>query len=148
MANDAQKILNMIENVNPDDIEILNEIDARVWCYVFRGNDYKYEGRLKHMANTAHFPDRIIYYSDGKKHTQFQFFTRSRDALKAIRPEGWEFRFDSNCGSNICEMFKSPDGIQRWEVEAPILPTEELAELHAIIQAIQWERDNASNIDQ
>ena len=74
-------------------------------------------------------------------HRDIPDFVRSRDALKRIRPEGWQWACD----------FTAPDIGYDWmgwkegapaEVRATNMQTEELAELHAIIQAIEWERNN------
>jgi len=115
--SEAKKILEMIESVAPDDTDTLNKINVMVWCYL---NNVKYQ--------TA-FP-AIIY-------------TNSRDTLKAIRPEGWyvdvipEGRYKYLKWT--CQMTAAYSG---GECRASFLPTEELAELHAIIQAIEWEREN------
>lgn len=59
---DHEIILKMIETVDPDDSVKLDEIDLAV---------YKYIGEL---------------------HMMLPKVTRSRDALKAIRPDGWDCR--------------------------------------------------------
>lgn len=97
-----QDILKMIETVSPDDTEKLDEIDARVWVCLHLQGDFNIS-----------INGGIIYYrhnswpEDARTILQHPFqnpeYTRSRDALKAIRPEG-------------------------------------LAELHAILQAIEFER--------
>lgn len=62
-------------------------------------------------------------------------YSRSRDALKAIRPEGWWF-----------EVWQHPDGWRAALAKGPVWfcaskqKTECLAELHVIIQAIAFER--------
>ncbi|MDP9196108.1 MAG: hypothetical protein M3O22_04975 [Pseudomonadota bacterium] len=104
----AQKILDLIEAVDPEDTEKLDEIDRLVREYVNLLDEWPPE-----------FPE----------------YTRSRNALKAIRPEGYwpiklfkdghVFRFELTNGRKIPSS--------AW------LPTEELAELHAIIQAIAHE---------
>ena len=70
-------------------------------------------------------------------------YTRSRDALKQIRPDGkimWCF-FE-----NYPEGARARAEIFHDHGDNPIqtgwFPTEELAELHAIIQAIEYERTN------
>lgn len=42
----AQDLLNMIENVSPDDTTKLDEIDAQVWCYIFN-RDYEKHERIE-----------------------------------------------------------------------------------------------------
>src|ERR1700730_10498121 len=71
-------------------------------------------------------------------------YTRSRDALRAIRPEGWH-TYAVNVGDATYDAY--------WGYACQIegdqirtsgtLPTEELAELHAIIQAIEYERSSS-----
>ena len=118
--NEAENILNMIENVSPDAIHALDEIDERVSAY-YNQESAEYEKRMGYIPKE---------------------YTRSRDALKSIRPdskrwwldylgyntieEGWDCAYDN--GNITTEIHDS-------------LPTEELAELHAIIQAIEWERN-------
>ena len=110
--SEAQKILDMIAAVDPSDTGTLDEIDARVWLYLGGG------GRCGNL------PYRTKY-------------TRSRDALKSIRPEDFIF---------VATV--SPKGTiwgsnQFGDFETPVaFATEELAELHAIIQAVEWSRNN------
>lgn len=145
---EAQTILKMIEEVSPDDTEKMDEIDARVWCFVNLRDpesDCWIGGEKKNQWQAAYM------YHDSME------YTRSRDALKAIRPDGWEFQADVRFACDI-----KPEGVlyrfwamlpdwakwnpvdNRWiqNIESPKLPTEELAELHAIIQAIDYERKN------
>ena len=116
-----EQILKMIEEVDPNNRELMEEIDILVWEYI--GFDKNSERKIDDC------PD----------------FTTSRDALKKIRPEGWGFDHDV--------IFN------KWEVVGYVtegysknypsvesycyLPTEELAELHCIIQAIAHERAKA-----
>jgi hypothetical protein len=82
----AKEILEMIEAVDPGDSAKLNEIDARVKRYLSNGvwNQTYYEKKLK----------------DGRWFPEPQY-TRSRDALKAIRPEGWQFRMVHDFGTTL-----------------------------------------------
>lgn len=125
----AADILKMIETVSPDDTAKLDEIDARVDCYKW-GYDF-------HDVNSVE-GCFVSYFHKGplpedKYGNLSQKYTRSRDALKAIRPEGWWFGI---CGAYWCDFGKKLDERK----PTPELPTEELAELHAIIQAIEYER--------
>ena len=112
---EAQKILLMIETVRNvwEDSQLLNDIDLAV---------QKYLG--EHISLTE--------------------YTRSRDALKDIRPDGWgvghhcEDKWHTEMRANCYQIGEKGHNIKR----SPVLPTEELAELHAIIQAIEWEREN------
>lgn len=145
----ASEILELIENVDPEDSAALGEIDARVWCWL---EGYKYIGEyeIERGPNIAgNFRKEPCFkYSgkEGEEHTQEYFhfycemphaYTSSRDALKSIRPQGWYFiikhcylekDYWAQC-TNTDQIFTA-DGF----------PTEELAELHAIIQAIEYER--------
>lgn len=149
----AHEILKMIEAVDPDDTAKLDEIDARAWCFR-HGHSYLGENA------GSDFP--VMYghiggYDTAAKRWTIPQVTRSRDALKAIRPEGWFFSIEIagprgyialaaqpvGCGK---PAFRSPPKFHQNEMgqytgtSGSILPTEELAELHAIIQAIAHER--------
>lgn len=114
---EAKTILRMIEAVDPGDAKTLDEIDAKIWWFLNPEKKSAYLG---------------IDYNPQK-------YTRSRDALKAIRPEGirnWNIgmgkRKTYGCSIEYdgCVVFSASD----------MFPTEELAELHAIISAIEYER--------
>lgn len=128
LSDEAKKILEMIENVSPDDTNTLDEIDARVCFYLNPGEKMYYDGLEDYLIGV-----RDQHYM--RIHSQY---TRSRDALKSIRPEGV-----------ITTVSYYPEGFEGYAVgakgQSPRLPTEELAELHAIIQAIEWERNNENN---
>lgn len=137
--NDAQKILKMIEGVDKEDTATLGEIDARVWCLE---NGHTFD----HMTE-AHSLS-IFRYVNGYTERGNLFravppqYARSRDLLKSIRPEGWSFyggyvgKYAEYAGNKAFEHVES----------FADAPTEELAELHAIIQAIEWGRENDSTI--
>ena len=83
------EILKLIENVDPEDIDAMDEIDARVWCW--RGN----LPFVKIYRCQETFKNRLVCIdtlADGSKKEQtmpiLSHVTRSRDALKAIRPGG------------------------------------------------------------
>ena len=104
---EAQTILDMLEAVTEDTpTETLDEIDYLVWTIANRKDPF---------------------------YTGVPMYTRSRDALKAVRPDGV-----------VIQVRYYPEGFQGDAVgskgQSPRLPTEELAELHAIVQAIEWER--------
>lgn len=61
-------------------------------------------------------------------------YTRSRDALKAIRPGGWRFWVHSE---GTCEAVKRKK-TEDHEIVSQAA-NEELAELAAVIKAIEWE---------
>ena len=126
-------LLKMIETVDPSNAAKLDEIDARVWCFL---KGYKFAA-AKH--------DRVFVLDENQCEIEklnglcTLKYTRSRDALKTIRPEGWTYTAVQNR--------KETEGNDGWRVAlgtacgTPFLPTEELAELHASIQAIEYERE-------
>lgn len=134
---EAATILKMIETVSPDDQKALDEIDAAVSKYL--------TGKLHKVYEPNPETTFILTMNDKNEVTGIgDKYTRSRDALKAIRPEGWVFRMhidkDEGC---VCDMWKE------WQYSETRIHTgshgaskctEELAELQAIIQAINYER--------
>jgi len=114
------ELLKMIEEVDPADTAKLDEIDARVCDFIEPGSV--------------------------KRHKKYSLFgvpacTRSRDALKAIRPPYKHIymtieKDDSDLWYCVIENAGATD----YVFTSPNLITEELAELHAIIQAIAYER--------
>tara|TARA_A100000172_G_scaffold78648_2_gene64480 strand:+ start:36 stop:425 length:390 start_codon:yes stop_codon:yes gene_type:complete len=120
----GKKILELIENVDPKDTDALDEIDMEMHKLLYSWSGIR--GKRPHIK-----------------------YTRSRDALKEVRPEGFEFPKDvlTNVAGFIfgygCPAFNNGKFLAYYKP----LPTEELAELHAIIQAIMWERDNNKHID-
>lgn len=135
---DAQAILKMIEEVDPADTAALDEIDARVWCFVQKiDTEYEYsDGRFVSYHQPLHAAEGEYWSAH-----DFPEYTRSRDALKATRPDGCTLCIKVlENGSDIGWLYPkdSDDAIY-----APLLPTEELAELYVIIQAIEYERTNS-----
>lgn len=135
---EAETILKMIETVDPADTAKLDEIDARLWCLInghiwteFSANgQFFYTHKDGYKTVTVNYRDAVPEY------------TRSRDALKAIRPERWNSWYMENTMGD-CRCYASiEDGrsIAIPDTSYNTLPTEELAELHAIIQAIAYER--------
>jgi len=111
---EAQHILTMLENFKADKAD---EINARVW-YVLNGQAYDSE-------SLAHFPN----------------YCTSRDALKAIRLEGWIFGMVQVKSTGLTDYtgYKpEPEMIVRYGRPSP---TEEIAELHAILQSYIYEWD-------
>lgn len=130
----AQEILKLIEEVDPNDTAKLDEIDARVWCYI-HGERYAFNEALsEHGFNNGYGGITSTKARKARK------YTRSRDALKAIRPDGfWPIKLYKDCNVFRFELTNgSRIASSAW------LETEELAELHAIIQAIFWDRENAN----
>lgn len=129
--SDAQTILKMIQEVSPDDAVKLDEIDARVsaynmWLYALR---WEKRGVLSVM----HKGEEGIVKPSVK-------YTRCRNSLKAIRPQGWELQVFQKGFDWFGELEKRFEIGLSFRTEN-LLPTEELAELHAIIQAIEFERN-------
>ncbi len=139
---EAKKILQMIEgfSITPamcafEIGERLREIDQFVAAYVenrelkFNDDYTAYRGTVS-WVDSGEEPDGMLWVS-------LPEYTRSRDALKAIRPEGWSvFTHTTSTGSMATMERLSPQKL----VTMRNLPAEELAELHAIIQAIEYER--------
>jgi hypothetical protein len=119
----AETILKMIETVDPTDTAKLDEIDARVAEYT--------------QDQDCEDPHIFQDYLDFRKHGfDVPFYTRSRDALRAIRPERWQFEIRQYPKDWRCSVGKG-GFMKRVGSSAE---TEELAELHAIIQAMEFER--------
>ena len=128
--NNAQTILKLIEEVDPSDTYKLNEIDARVWCWL-RCDTYHSSGGTV---------VRVSYLNKFDEVHTFIKYTRSRDALKAIRPQGWEYQTYQKGKEWFAEL-------ETEDVSCHVfLLTEELAELHTILQAIEWERTKNATI--
>ena len=124
----SEEILKLIEAVDPSDTPKLDEIDCAVWFIITHGS--LPETPIPVLRNFKESPWGLDKY------------TRSRDALKSIRPEGWSFQGarQADDGTFWAELRK---GYQTSYEVAKVskCKTEELAELHVIIQAIQWERN-------
>ena len=139
----AKGISSLIEAVDPEDSEKLAEIDARVEAYLSGS-------KFEKLAGTSLTGEKQ-YQCDNQSRHSFRGYTRSRDALKAIRPEGWcleRVQTDDRLGYSfiLTKMnaigwgahIKTPDF--KW------FKTEELAELHAIIQAIEYEGERTGRV--
>lgn len=134
--SEADKILEMIDSVDPNDRDALDEIDWRVDCFLI---ERKFTSVKELEDNSSlHFAMGGILHSPEK-------YTRDRNALKAIRPEHWCATIDESGRDNarkwkcflICFL-------SDFSTTVKFLPTEELAELHAIIQAIEYERNQCN----
>jgi len=135
-----KQILELIENVDPSDTDTLDEIDARLHCLVngrefFEVHDGSRYFYFKPAGETKTFDDNRAISLAPK-------YTRSRDALKSIRPEGWRFFVHNMDDYRRKLVYACLSHNSNTSIDGYQLPTEELAELHAIISAIQWERDN------
>ena|SRR5581483_1726121 len=142
--SEVQTILKMIETVDQSDTTTLDEIDARVWCWL-RG----YTMRKPPQPPTSGDPGLFSYQSDlckinfGRVEFTIIHYTRSRDALKKIRPQGsyWFKACQHPDGYGFCEAGLI-GGDPKMLIFRNHAATEELAELHAIIQAIDHDRLN------
>ena len=128
----AKDLLQRIEAVDHTDDAALDEIDARVSVetHSYLKGDYVFkeieDGHLALYINSKGLRCRL-YLSDIPK------CTRSRDALKSARPDGWKIQITQNRDGWYVKLTReifimTPCGRNR-------LSTETLAELHAIIQA-------------
>lgn len=138
----SAELLKMIEEVDPNDTAKLDEIDASVGELI-TGVFYIKEEEGKCVTDvTCAKTGKSLEFT----HKPYPQYTRSRDALKAIRPEGWTFRnlyhYPKPDGEYGFVMTNNPlNLLKQYQVVGKSNQTEELAELHAIIQAIAWERD-------
>lgn len=129
--SEAQTILKMIEEVDPDDGSAMHDINKEVMFYTLMPSNEKL---IRRGILDGPYPDN---------------YTRSRDALKSIRPKvlyniGMITTFTPPEEPQYQFIFYIMKEDHTW-IEDEIRgwgATEELAELHAIIQAIEWERTN------
>jgi len=117
-------ILEMIEKCDPADSAGLDEIDVMVFSYI-NGIDYIKEGYKKYYE--------LIFLPK---------YTRSRDALKSIRPEGWYYSsgYRNYKSSYWAQLTQKPTNLHSYQFVSLYLPNEELAELYVILSAIEHER--------
>lgn len=113
--NPVMAILEMIEAVDPGDTEQLDRIDNAVYAYV--------HNIINIIGEFPNFWPPL--------------YTRSRDALKTIRPKEWQVNIVNSWGAR-CEPIKTIFHVHEWMHN---FKTEELAELHSIIQAIEFDRN-------
>ena len=145
----ATEILKLSEAVDHSDSAKLDEIDARVWCYL-RRYTYRPHGKVDTYNFTYEIPPMRALHIKSINDNDAGRYTRSRDALKDIRKGGWAYFMNTvhtdhgliigyHCVIAFAsdEVFESP-----YDASTPALKTEELAELHAIIQSLEFERKN------
>ena len=140
--NNHETILRMIEEVDPKDEKVLLDINARVWAFMNLTGDFKIhfdgEGRAYYRHNSWAAEHQSIL-----RHTfDMPKYTTSRDAIKSIRPDGWMVY---DCSQDYVTgvwnyALVSPEHKSENACYANEMLTEELAELHATIQAIAYER--------
>jgi len=127
---DIEIILYLIEHVLPDDTGQLDEIDTRVCAYV----GWKQVLLAQEVLGWEH-PSIGNSARLGKIP---ELYTRSRDALKSIRVDGWFYDISSDKDGVDCYADRGGANL----FEALEFKTEELAELWVIINTIEWSRDN------
>lgn len=114
------------------------EIDcAGVWCFI-EGVQYAGFLSINYLGKKAHhYKGGVKYGEHGINYGCDQSnYTRSRDALKAIRKPEWTYAIDATAPEFLIDFeFHHLEKVIRGTAK-----TEELAELHAIIQAIEYER--------
>ena len=134
MKNQGQHILTLLEAVDDNTTdETLDEIDAQFWClrkgleFMYADDEYvEYMCPLENTQHTALFSIKC---------------TRSRDALKAVRLKGWFIHVDAF--SESLSEFSARGWSGAHIVNTPMLHTEEIAELHALVQTYMWSDGNA-----
>lgn len=154
MEVEAQKILSLIESVDPNDTAALDEIDILVHFYLAKevqdnGKHIFLNGlglwgvRKSHLEKPELFRkgDGWIETSELFICGEFYKYTRSRDALKAIRPNGWLPYLTSDYDGTFVFSFVDGNNTRRhFVLHSKKLTKEELAELHAIVQVIAYQR--------
>lgn len=108
------EILHMIIDADATDTAKLDEIDAR----------------LHHFLNstTAPSPNACDYPR----------YTRSRDALKDIRPKDWRYTIEMDANGTSCCMASIGKSGHLCGMASEDMATEELAELNAIIRVLHY----------
>ncbi len=122
--SECSRILKMIEAVDPNDSAALDEIDARVKCYVTAAYKSEFVAMVDRGALYGRPDNRLSGYYErstygGKTETRdvnlIVRYTLSRDALKAIRPEGWYISITGWPRSFSCYVAdKVEDKLTRW----------------------------------
>lgn len=146
MLTEAQRILRLIESVGADTPDrMLDEIDARVYCL---RNGLEFASMRKSRNGVSpHGPFvRFTFRHNGVRQVTYlkrcEQGTRSRDALKALRPTGWRLAVSNYKPHHWTGILILDDKVSLY---APSwLHTEYLAELHAIVQAIDFEQTHKS----
>jgi len=160
----AQKICTMLEAVNDDTaVEVLGEIDVLMALYVAEnvtddGRQIFVDRSLFAVYKTDTLDCELFRKKGSWLETSDLFicgntdkqYTRSRDALKAVRDaelEGHMLTIITDCNRKTYATITIPahsEGLGDYfeYFEAPKLHTETIAEAHAIIAAIDWKRQN------
>lgn len=132
---DHLKILEMIEAVDPNDGIQMLKIDTVTQWFLKPEEHIYYSGLDDYISGV------LETFRGGSHYHVPPRYTRSRDALKSIRPDGWLFSvFHEKKNPVCCTQKRDKDWVLGRVFQTPPLPTEELAELHAIVQAIAYGR--------
>lgn len=127
----------MIENVDPEDTAVLDEIDARFWCWI-EGHSYAGTVNGKHLYEHE---DGSAYVNSwqGDDNPCAPKYTSSWDASEAVRPKGWVLDLlETFSGKFACMMEHENGDCVRC---ISLAKTAALTKLHAIVQAIAKERE-------
>ena len=130
-----ETILSMIEEVDPSDVVKLDEIDIRVICWIRNREWGGWHGEGHTATGSWAIKDGKRVDGSYANHSTFPRLSRSRDALKEIRPEGWAFEIKEYPKDWRACLSK---GNFMKRVCGSGYKTEQLAELHVIIQAISF----------
>lgn len=141
-----ETILKMIEEVDPNDTAKLDEIDFDVCMFVYRLKRHTFhptiktndEYKGKFGSSWATDKNGDVIPNSCANHSTWPEFTRSRDASKSIRPRNYVLKNETCTDEWACVELSGVD--IEINFKTPVLPNEYLAELHAIIQAIAYER--------
>lgn len=136
----AKELLTMIEAVDCEDRVTMVEINCLFWCCL---QDKRWMGNYIDGDDAYVNEDKSINYIG----IHYQPYASSRDALKAARPPEWKVIAEGYADQFVFELTKcvpaADDYLEDIEVSSPYMPTEELAEFHAIVQAwiYVWENE-------
>jgi len=136
------------EEILRDHVKTLDEIDEAFLAFRFKMTTEELHHHLSENKMYNNLTLQTLKHGLIKNRTLNGYgvsVTRSRTALKSARPDGWEVRIYNYAASDDfchCGMSKG-----KLHVSANKLPTEELAELHAITQARIWDIENGGRND-
>lgn len=138
----AKELLTMIEAVSHDDNGQLSEINARFACLYANKEYYRHNGDGSDCRTIAFYKvsDPV---NDFNCLGTVEDYSRSRDALKATRPEGWIY---TTTYSDLGERETALSNLnynQSFIQAHNDINHEILAEFHAIVQAwiYVWENE-------
>jgi len=143
----AKRLIIKIESVDHEDSAALDEIDL-LFTVILENKERR--GKVTRVCND--YGRKVLFQLYGS--IEQQLYSRSRDALKAARPEGWAFEAEqkTNFETSVYTFgfwsiqyhdFNEDNEVCFPLLKSPELKTEELAEFHAIVQAwiYVWENE-------